>query len=80
MSVSTSKSATKKPAAPAATRKTKQAAQPIKGTSVTPEQRYNMIAEAAYYRAEARGFVGGEPAQDWVEAEAEIDAALGLTH
>jgi hypothetical protein len=32
-----------------------------------------MVAEAAYYRAEQRGFQGGDPALDWFEAEAEID-------
>lgn len=43
---------------------------------VTPEQRYHMIAEAAYFRAQRRGFSGGDPAQDWLEAEAEIDRIL----
>ena len=43
---------------------------------VTPEERWNLIAIAAYYRAEKRGFVGGDPAQDWWEAELEIDAEL----
>ena len=32
-----------------------------------------MIAEAAYFRAERRGFQGGCPIQDWLEAECEID-------
>lgn len=27
------------------------------------------IAEAAYYRAERRGFVGGDPVDDWLAAE-----------
>jgi hypothetical protein len=44
--------------------------------SVSPEQRYHMIAEAAYFHAEQRGFAGGDPAQDWLEAEAEIDRIL----
>lgn len=48
--------------------------------AVTPEQRWKMIAEAAYYRAERRGFVGGDPAQDWVDAEMEIDQMLGRSH
>jgi choline dehydrogenase-like flavoprotein len=38
--------------------------------------RESMIAEAAYYRAERRGFDGGDPVSDWLEAEAEIDAIL----
>ena len=40
------------------------------------EDRYEMIAIAAYYRAERRGFNGGDAMQDWLEAEAEIDAAV----
>lgn len=44
---------------------------------ITPEQRYCMVAEAAYYRAEKRGFVGGDTAHDWVEAEAEISRLIG---
>lgn len=39
-------------------------------------QRQQMIAEAAYYRAERRGFAGGDALRDWCEAEAEIDARL----
>ncbi len=43
---------------------------------LTDDQRRRMIAEAAYYRAERRGFIGGSPEQDWIEAEAEIDRVL----
>jgi hypothetical protein len=35
-----------------------------------------MIAEAAYFKAERRGFNGGDAVRDWCEAEAEIDARL----
>ena len=35
-----------------------------------------MIAEAAYNRAQLRGFTAGGEVQDWLEAEAEIDARL----
>lgn len=38
--------------------------------------REQMIAEAAYFRAERRGFEGGDPLTDWLEAEAEITARL----
>lgn len=34
-----------------------------------------MIAEAAYYRAERRGFAPGQELDDWVAAEAEIERA-----
>jgi predicted nucleic acid-binding Zn-ribbon protein len=43
---------------------------------VTNSQRQQMIAEAAYFRAERRGFKGGDAVRDWCEAEAEIDAQL----
>ncbi|WP_366912080.1 DUF2934 domain-containing protein, partial [Ferrovum sp.] len=33
---------------------------------------------AAYYRAEHRGFNGGDTLADWLEAEAEVDALLQL--
>jgi hypothetical protein len=40
------------------------------------DERHRMIAEAAYYRAERRGFNGGDAVRDWCEAEAEVDARL----
>lgn len=43
-----------------------------KHMGVTPEQRHQMIAEAAYRRAQKRSFMGGDPENDWYEAEAEI--------
>lgn len=43
---------------------------------VSAERRWRMIAEAAYFRAERRGFAGGDPLRDWTEAEAEVDARL----
>ena len=33
---------------------------------------YEMIAEAAYYRAQKRGFTPGLEADDWVQAEQEV--------
>jgi hypothetical protein len=45
--------------------------------SVTPEERRSLIAVAAYYRAERRGFVPGKELQDWFEAEAEIAERFG---
>ena len=35
----------------------------------------NMIAVAAYYRAERRGFAPGHELEDWFAAEAEITAS-----
>jgi hypothetical protein len=48
-----------------------------KAKGLTEEERRRMIAETAYYLAERRGFVGGSPEQDWLEAEAQIDRMLG---
>jgi hypothetical protein len=44
--------------------------------TVSARRRREMIAQAAYYRAERRGFKGGDPAADWIAAEAEVDAKL----
>jgi hypothetical protein len=38
-------------------------------------QRQALIAKAAYRYAEARGFVGGDPAADWRRAEEEVEGA-----
>lgn len=40
---------------------------------VDPECRRQMIEEAAYFRAESKGFPEGCALSDWLEAEAEID-------
>jgi hypothetical protein len=40
---------------------------------IQPADREARIRLAAYVRAESRGFVGGSPEQDWLEAEAEVD-------
>lgn len=49
------------------------------GSSLTPmtaEMRRAMIAEAAYYIAERRGFGAGHDLEDWLLAENQIAAAL----
>jgi hypothetical protein len=43
---------------------------------VGPEQRAALIAEAAFFRAEKRGFAPGHETEDWLAAEAEVDAML----
>ena len=42
---------------------------------VTPEERWRMIAEAAYYRAESCQFKS-DPLRDWIEAEQDIAILL----
>jgi hypothetical protein len=72
------KPAPKKPAAAASK---KMAADPPKKSSrktsvFSPEKRYQMICDAAYFMAEKRGFIGGDPVRDWAVAEAEIDMLI----
>lgn len=43
---------------------------------VSSDERRSMIAEAAYLRAERRGFEGGDPVVDWLDSEREVDALL----
>jgi len=46
---------------------------------VPAERRHEMIAKAAYYRAERRHFQGGDPVADWLYCEKEVDALLSKT-
>ena len=41
--------------------------------STDAERRHHRISEAAYYRAQQRGFAPGADQEDWFEAETEID-------
>ena len=43
---------------------------------VDPQQRGTLIARAAYFRAQQRGFEPGHELSDWLAAEAEVDAEL----
>jgi hypothetical protein len=44
--------------------------------SVSEDQRHEMIAKCAYFIARSRGFQGGDPLADWLQAEAEVDEHL----
>lgn len=44
---------------------------------IDEELRKKIIAEKAYYLAEARGFAGGCDLEDWLVAEAEVNQLLG---
>jgi Protein of unknown function (DUF2934) len=48
--------------------------------AVSPENRRAMIAQAAYLRAERRGFEPGQETEDWLAAEVEVDALLRSGH
>lgn len=65
------------------------AAEPAKGhsrysfiaqTILERDVRHELIAEAAYFRAEQRGFEPGHELEDWLAAESEVDtgATLGM--
>lgn len=47
-----------------------------KAIRLEPEMRRAMIEESAYFRAERRGFVGGDPVADWLASEREINDLL----
>ncbi len=48
--------------------------------AVSADDRRAMIAEAAYLRAERRGFAPGHETEDWLAAEVEVDALLKIGH
>ena len=43
--------------------------------SATPDEHWTRIARVAYFRAEQRGFAPGGELRDWLDAEAEVEAA-----
>ena len=45
-------------------------------TGIDTEQRQRLIADEAYLIAERRNFQGGDPSQDWGEAEKLVDCRL----
>ena len=76
--VTAAKPVAKKPAAvkkPAASKKPSAKAAVPKVIVLSDEQRYRMVAEAAYYRAESNQFKS-DPLRDWIEAENDIAALL----
>ena len=75
--VAAAKPAAKKPAAvktPAAAKKP--ALKAARTAALSDEQRYRMVAEAAYYRAEKNQFKS-DPLRDWIDAENDISKLLG---
>jgi hypothetical protein len=60
------------------------AAKPKRGNSearpgpvLSAQERQRLVEQAAYFRAEKRGFAPGCELQDWVEAEAEVLRLIG---
>lgn len=48
----------------------------VKVKPITATDRRQLIAEAAYLRAERRAFAPGGEVEDWLAAEAEVDGLL----
>jgi hypothetical protein len=46
--------------------------------SMWAKPRAARIAELAYFKAEKRGFAPGHEEEDWLAAEAEVDAQLNV--
>ena len=44
------------------------------------DYRYHKIAETAYFIAEERGFQGGNPVDDWLQAEVKVDSIQQEPH
>lgn len=83
-STTTSKSSAKNtapkaraPRAQAGTARSKSAKPPSSPITVTPEERWRMVAVAAYHKAEQRGFGSEGAMDDWLDAEKEVDELLG---
>jgi hypothetical protein len=47
------------------------------GPVLSVQERQRLVEQAAYFRAEKRGFAPGCELQDWVEAEAEVLRLIG---
>jgi len=62
------KRAAKKTVAPKVTRRA--------AATISADERQQLIAVAAYLRAEQRGFAPGGELEDWIVAERELDASL----
>ncbi len=48
----------------------------VRPNRISEDVRRLLIAEAAYFRAKQRGTASGDPIDDWLAAEREVDARL----
>ncbi len=82
MAVNVIASAVEKAAAqPRARKQSPASAQPVmedtaQGSSIGADERERMIRDAAYFRYQQGGCVDGHDVEDWLSAEAEVDARL----
>jgi hypothetical protein len=85
LSVAGKKTEIKKKKAPTTKKTTKKVAASKKSKSskiaktveITAEERWRMIAVAAYHKAEKQDFASGKDMENWLEAEREVDQLLG---
>ena len=68
------KTATKTAAKKVPSGKTATAQRPPKAAPSVPADRESLVRMAAYLRAERRGFAPGYEIEDWLAAEAEVNA------
>ena len=74
--VSAKTTAPKPAAAPKTARRRAAGTDGVEPVAMTLEERYRKIAEAAYFRAQARGFAPGHEVEDWLAAEREVEREL----
>ena len=67
------------PSPPRATIAAQEQRSPRRARRVSEMARRELIAVGAYLRAERRGFVHGHAEEDWLAAEAEVDALLRVS-
>ncbi len=70
------KAAPKKAASRSSAPSTETTSPPVSPVNISAEERWRMVATAAYHRAEKRGFEPGQEREDWLAAEKQIDAIL----
>ena len=73
----TTRTARRTKAKPAKATKTSRRSEVI-ASVIDPEHRRDLIAKAAYFRAEQRNFATGFEDEDWLAAEAEVDTTLTM--
>lgn len=66
-----------KPKGGKATRLTRESGEPDMAPPNIAIPREQLIAVAAYFRAEQRGFAPGNEMSDWLDAEADVEHLLG---
>lgn len=58
--------------------KARKASASTKASAIDNSKVHEMVAREAYLRAEERGFMGGDPLQDWLEAEKKVTEKLKM--